>query len=122
MKPRDQRFGLLNGEGVDDRPVLLGNSQAFQPRRRIVFVRMILVAVVEGTANNADRVVVGLLRPLIAIGNFGQFRVSNLIEYSRSNLGSPYLREEFAVPEPVTNAKSFLATRESHSARNSSKT
>jgi hypothetical protein len=97
MKPRDQRFGVLNGEGVDNRPVFLGNSQAFQSRRRIVFLWMIFVAVVEGAANDADRVVVGLLRPLIAIGYFGQFRISDLIEDPLPDLRSPDLREELAV-------------------------
>jgi hypothetical protein len=57
MKPSDQRLGFLNGEGVDDRAVLLRNSQAFKTRRRIVLLRMIFVAVVEGAANDADGVV-----------------------------------------------------------------
>jgi predicted transcriptional regulator of viral defense system len=48
-----------------------------------VLLRMIPIAVVEGAANHADRVVVGFLRPLVGISNLGEFGISDLIE----NLG-----------------------------------
>jgi hypothetical protein len=41
---------LRHGEGIDGGAVLLGDSQTHETRGRVVLLRMILVAVVEGAA------------------------------------------------------------------------
>jgi hypothetical protein len=115
MKPRDERLRFLNGKGVEARAIFLRDSQTFQAGSGIVFLWVILVAVVVSAANYADGVVIGLFRPLVEVCDFGQFSVAHLVEDPRSNLGQ-------ICALAVTNARSLLATRESHSARNSSKT
>jgi Bacterial mobilisation protein (MobC) len=41
-----------------------------------VLLRVIPIPVVEGAANDADRVVIGFLRPLVGVRDFGEFGVS----------------------------------------------
>jgi hypothetical protein len=87
-----------------------------------VLLRVISIALVEGAANHADRVVVGFLRPLVHVRDLGELGVSDLFEYPWTDLRSPDLREEFAITRAVTKARSFFVTRESQAIRNSSKT
>jgi hypothetical protein len=58
-----------------------------------VLLRMIPVPVIEGAANHADRVVVGFLRPLIGVRDFGELGISDLIENSggvmQGRVGAP---------------------------------
>ena len=58
---------------------------------------VIPVTVVEGATNHADRVVVGLLRPLMGVRDLGELGVSDLIENPRPDFGSPDLSEELAI-------------------------
>jgi hypothetical protein len=62
-----------------------------------VLLRVIPVAIIEGAANHADRVVVGFLRPLVGVRDLGELGVSDLFEYPWTDLRSPDLREEFGV-------------------------
>ena len=62
-----------------------------------MLLRVIPVAVVEGAANHADRVVKGFLRPVVGVRDLGEFGVSDLFEYSGTDLRSPDLREELGV-------------------------
>jgi hypothetical protein len=98
MQLRDQCLGLLNREGGDDGAVFLGHSETREARGRVVLFRVIPVPVIESAANHTDGVVVGLFRPLKVVYDPGEFGVSDLIENSRPNLGSPDLREELGVP------------------------
>ncbi len=63
-----------------------------------MLLRVIPIAVIEGAANHADRVVVGFLRPLVGVRDLGELGVSDFIENPRPDLGSPDLREKLAIP------------------------
>src|SRR3981189_1279553 len=108
MQLRTQPLALLNREGRYRRPVFFGHSQTRESGGRVVLLRMILVAVVEGAANPADRVVVGFLRPLVGVRDLGEFGVSDLVEYPGTDLRSPDLREEFAITPGRHEGQVFL--------------
>jgi hypothetical protein len=99
-----------------------GHSQTTEAGGRVVLLRMIPVAVVEGAANHADRVVVGFLRPLVGVRDLGEleYRISSNI--LRPISGRQICARSLAYPRAVTKAKSFFATRELQARRNSSKT
>jgi hypothetical protein len=69
---------------------------------------VISIAVVEGAANHADRVVVGFLRPLVRVRDLGELGVSDLFEYPWAHLRTPDLREEFAITPGRHEGQVFL--------------
>jgi hypothetical protein len=93
----DERFGLLDREGVDYRAVLLGNAKAFESSGRVVLLGMIAVAVLKCGSQGTYDVVVGLLADAPCIGNLYQCRVLDALEVLRSNRGAPYRVEDPAV-------------------------
>src|ERR1700682_3291756 len=108
MQPRYERLGLQNGEGGYRGTVFFGHSQTIQTGGRVVLLRVISIAVVEGAANHADRVVIGFLRPLVRVRDLGEFGVSDLFEYPWTDLRSPDLREEFAITPGRHEGQVFL--------------
>nr|WP_246433670.1 hypothetical protein [Povalibacter uvarum] len=52
---------LIDGEGIDRWTILLRDAKAFQPRCGVMLLRVVLVAILERTAQRADVVVVRLL-------------------------------------------------------------
>jgi hypothetical protein len=69
---------------------------------------VISIAVVEGAPNHADRVVIGLLRPLVRVRDLGELGVSDLFEYPWTDLRSPDLREKFAITPGHHEGQVFL--------------
>src|SRR6185437_685801 len=74
MNRSDQRFCVLDAEGIDRRPILLAYTGALQRACRIEVFRMIGKAEVQRAAQRPDRVVVGLLGPAMRIGNLHELR------------------------------------------------
>ncbi|HYL60098.1 MAG TPA: hypothetical protein VEU51_14605 [Candidatus Acidoferrales bacterium] len=97
MDGGDQGLGLLDAERIDDRPILLGDAQAFEAGCRIVLLGRIAIAVVEGAAKSADDVVVGFLRARVRIRDLHEFRIAHFREQSRPKSGTPDVGENLAV-------------------------
>ena len=97
MEPRNERLGLLQGKRIDGGAVLLGDSQTGEARGRVVLLRVILVAVIEGAANHADRVVVRL-RSWRARSIGSHRKISARSRAARSARGA------WRTPGPIANA------------------
>ncbi|HEY0940454.1 MAG TPA: hypothetical protein VGE08_10190 [Steroidobacter sp.] len=90
MDRSDQRFGLLNREWIRSRAIFLRQAKALEHRRWVGLPRMIAIAVLERAADDADDVVVGLLRDRpLRINDLGQRRILHLFEDQLADRGPP---------------------------------
>nr|WP_232831110.1 hypothetical protein [Peristeroidobacter agariperforans] len=94
----DQRFGLLNREWIRGRAIFLRQAKALEHRRRVALPGMIAIAVLERAADDADDVVVGLLRDLqFRINDLRQRRILHLFEDQLADGGPPGRLQDLSI-------------------------
>ena len=89
MNGRDERLGLLNGEGIDDRPISPANLGAFKAQCGIVPLWTIAIAKAECAPQHADRIVICLFATCDVIRDADEPRESNREESLSADLRPP---------------------------------
>ena len=97
MDRRNKRFGLLDREGIDYRPIFLRDAKAFESGGGIVLLRMVPIAVLKCGSQRTSNVVVGLLADSPRVGDLYQGRVLDVLEVLRTDRGTPNRIKDFAV-------------------------
>jgi len=107
MHGRDQRLSIVHGERIDLRPLGFPQTCATEALCWVLVGRAVSVTEIEGTLENADDIVVGLLAPGMTVGNRYKMRIADLGENEMANLRTPdaveylSLKASFAVGEIV---------------------
>lgn len=122
MDGRDQCFGFLYGERINNGAIFLANPNALESQRWVVFLRVVPVAEFECAPKDADRAVVGFLAPRCIISNSDEGRISDVEESLGTDPRTLESVKTLRYDASVMLARSCLVTREPQWARKASKT
>ncbi|MBS0376236.1 MAG: hypothetical protein JSR73_16775 [Proteobacteria bacterium] len=93
----DQELRFIERKWINAGAILGVDSGSLQVSSRIAKLRMVAVAELERAPQDTDDVVVGLLAPDRAIGNFDELRILHIEKSKRSQLRAPGAVEHLAV-------------------------
>lgn len=117
MDRGDERLGVVHGEGIHFWPVRFAKTRTSKVEGRVFMEWPVAIAEVEGALQDADRVVVSLLTPVMPVCDSDQARVTDLRENKLTEMGAPKAVEDLSIRSDrcrrhIVSSKACLAMSE----------